>query len=75
MASWTPEPVEAVFCYLIIFYVIKFCWTANLYILFIISLSTFVNGDFGSTVIKVLRYKSGGSWFDLRRGHWNFSST
>jgi len=29
----------------------------------------------GSTVVKVLRYKSEGRWFDPRWCHWNFSST
>ena len=30
-------------------------------------------GDRGSTVVKVLCYKSEGLWFDSRRSHWNFS--
>ena len=29
-------------------------------------------GDFGSTVVKVLCYKSDGRWFDSRWCHWNF---
>ena len=29
----------------------------------------------GSTVVKVLRYKSEGRWFDSRWCHWNFSIT
>jgi hypothetical protein len=29
-------------------------------------------GDCGSTVVKVLRYKSGGRWFDPRCCHWIF---
>jgi hypothetical protein len=29
-------------------------------------------GDCGSTVVKVLRYKSEGHWFDPRWCHWNF---
>ena len=29
----------------------------------------------GGTVVKVLRYKSEGRWFDSRRCHWNFSLT
>jgi hypothetical protein len=32
-------------------------------------------GDRGSTVVKVLRYKSEGRWFDTRRCHSNFSLT
>jgi hypothetical protein len=28
--------------------------------------------DRGSTVVKVLRYKSEGRWFDPRWCHWNF---
>jgi hypothetical protein len=32
-------------------------------------------GDRGSTVVKVLRYKSEGRWFDPRWCHWNFSLT
>jgi hypothetical protein len=32
-------------------------------------------GDRGGTVVKVLRYKSEGSWFDSRWCHWNFSLT
>ena len=30
-------------------------------------------GDWGSTVVKVLCYKSEGRWFDSRWCHWNFS--
>ena len=30
-------------------------------------------GDRGGTVVKVLRYKSEGRWFDSRWCHWNFS--
>ena len=29
----------------------------------------------GGTVVKVLRYKSEGRWFDSRWCHWNFSFT
>ena len=32
-------------------------------------------GDCGSTVVKVLCYKSEGRWFDSRWCHWNFSLT
>jgi hypothetical protein len=32
-------------------------------------------GDRGSTVVKVLRYKSEGRWFEPRLCHWNFSLT
>jgi len=32
-------------------------------------------GDRGSTVVKVPRYKSEGSWLDSRWCHWNFSLT
>jgi hypothetical protein len=32
-------------------------------------------GDRGSTVVKVLRFKSEGRWFDPRWCHWNFSLT
>ena len=32
-------------------------------------------GDGGGTVVKVLRYKSEGRWFDSRWCHWNFSLT
>ena len=35
----------------------------------------FVHGDRGSTVVKVLCYKSEGHWFDSRWCHWNFSLT
>jgi hypothetical protein len=31
--------------------------------------------DRGSTVVKVLCYKSEGRWFDSRWCHWNFSLT
>ena len=31
--------------------------------------------DRGSTVVKVLCYKSEGRWFDPRWRHWNFSLT
>ena len=31
--------------------------------------------DRGGTVVKVLRYKSEGRWFDSRWCHWNFSLT
>jgi len=32
-------------------------------------------GDRGGTVVKVLRYKSEGRWFDASWCHWNFSLT
>jgi len=32
-------------------------------------------GDHGSTVVKVLRYKSEGRWFDPSWYHWNSSLT
>jgi hypothetical protein len=32
-------------------------------------------GDRGGTVVKLLRYKSEGRWFDSRWCHWNFSLT
>ena len=35
----------------------------------------FYKGDRGSTVVKVLFYKSEGRWFDSRWCHWNFSLT
>jgi len=31
--------------------------------------------DRGGTVVKVLRYKSDGRWFDPRWCHWNFPLT
>jgi len=31
--------------------------------------------DRGNTVVKALRYKSEGRWFDSRWFHWNFSLT
>ena len=34
-----------------------------------------VSGDHGSTVVKVLYYKSEGSWFDPSCYNWNFSLT
>ena len=34
-----------------------------------------VDGDRGSTVVKVLCYKLEGRWFDSRWGHWNFLLT
>ena len=34
-----------------------------------------LTGDRGGTVVKVLRYKSEGHWFDPRWCHWNFSLT
>ena len=34
-----------------------------------------VPGDRGGTVVKVLRYKSEGRWFDPSWCHWNFSLT
>jgi len=37
--------------------------------------TTIVSGDRGSTVVKVLCYKSEGRWFDSRWCHWNFSLT
>ena len=33
------------------------------------------NGDRSGTVVKVLRYKSEGRWFDSRWCHWNLSLT
>ena len=38
-------------------------------------LPPFSYGDRGSTVVKVLLYKSEGRWFDTRWCHWNFSLT
>jgi hypothetical protein len=35
----------------------------------------FLFGDRGGTVVKVLRYKSEGRWFDSRWCHWNFPLT
>ena len=32
-------------------------------------------GDCGASVVKVLRYKSEGHWFDSRLCYWNFSLT
>jgi len=32
-------------------------------------------GDRGSTVVKMLCYKSEGRWFDSSRCYWNFSLT
>jgi hypothetical protein len=32
-------------------------------------------GDRGGAVVKVLRYKKVGRWFDPRWCHWNFSLT
>jgi len=34
-----------------------------------------ISGDRGSTVVKVLCYKSEGRWFDSSWRHWNFSLT
>jgi len=31
--------------------------------------------DRGGTVVKVLRYKAEGRWFDSSSCHWNFSLT
>jgi hypothetical protein len=39
------------------------------------NLVNYTSGDRGSTVVKVLRYKSEGRWFDSRWCHWNFSLT
>ena len=36
-------------------------------------LYTYLHGDRGSTVVKVLCYKSKGRWFDPSWCHWNFS--
>jgi hypothetical protein len=42
----------------------------------IYNLSLFLMGtDDGGAVVKVLRYKSEGRWFDSRWCHWNFSLT
>jgi len=35
----------------------------------------YISGDRGSTVVKVLCYKSEGRWFDPSWCHWNFSLT
>ena len=35
----------------------------------------YIYGDRGSTVVKMLCYKSEGRWFDSRWCHWNFSLT
>ena len=36
---------------------------------------SYIMGDRGSTVVKVLCYKSEGSWFNLSWCQWNFSLT
>jgi len=36
---------------------------------------TYKGGDHGSTVVKVLCYKSEGRWFDSSWCQWNFSLT
>jgi len=41
----------------------------------IIIMTTIVGGDRGSTVVKMLCYKSEGRWFDSSWCHWNFSLT
>ena len=35
----------------------------------------YIYGDCGSTVVKVLCYKSEGGWFDPKWSHWYFSLT
>jgi hypothetical protein len=45
-----------------------------------VSLSVYIyiytyKGDRGSTVFRVLRFKSEGRWFDPRCCHWTFSLT
>ena len=45
--------------------------TTTLYI----PLNTYEPEDRGSTVFKILCYKSEGRWFDSRWCHWNFSLT
>ena len=47
----------------------EFAWN------FILTLILLTWGDRGSTVVKVLCYKSEGRWFDPRWCHWNFSLT
>ena len=42
---------------------------------FFMDLSQYRIGNRGSTVVKVLSYKSEGSWFDPSWCHWNFSLT
>ena len=39
------------------------------------SQQNYIMGDRGSTVVKVLCYKSEGRWFDPSWCHWNFSFT
>jgi hypothetical protein len=41
-------------------------------IIIIIIVVIIIIGDRGSTVVKVLRYKSEGRWFDPRWCHWIF---
>ena len=35
----------------------------------------FLTGARGGVVVKALRYKPAGRWFDSRSCHWNFSVT
>ena len=42
---------------------------------FIFVMNILLRGDCGGTVVKVLRYKLEGRWFDSRWCHWNFSLT
>ena len=46
-----------------------------IYLLTAIRLTAGGSGDRGSTVVKVLCYKSRGRWFDPSWCHWNFSFT
>jgi hypothetical protein len=45
------------------------------YLTFFFDVYLIVVGDRGGTVVKILRYKSEGHWFDSRWFLWNFSLT
>ena len=49
--------------------------TVNFNVLFLICSCLWYVGNRGSTVVKVLCYKSEGRWFDPSWCHWNFSLT
>jgi len=53
----------------------KQCWWKCNMLTCKLKLAKYNQGDRGSTVVKVLHYKSEGRWFDSRWHHGNFSLT
>ena len=72
--------ITSIFCCCVMHCVILahncFCNTlTNIFYIYRFRKNIEMEGGRGGTVVKVLRYKWEGRWFDSRWCHWNFSLT